>query len=105
MINKKITDQQKYSWIGLFCCSPGPVVCGSSGPLVPWSSGPQALWPPGPLVLVRSRGLLVLCPPGPLVCVFGPFSCSLLAANFLQTYNAFGFGCLRSFCALLDDLH
>ena len=36
---------------------------------------------------------------------FGRFSCSLLAAVFLQTYNAFGFGCLRSFRALLDALH
>ena len=50
-IKVKSESKNKYSLIGLFCCSPGLVVCGSSGNVVPWSSGPLVLWSPGPLVL------------------------------------------------------
>ena len=51
--------KKNYSWIGLFCCSPGPVVCGCPlvlWSLVPWSFGPlvhRPFWPPGPLAQVR----------------------------------------------------
>ena len=123
-------DPKTYSLIDLFCCSPGPVVCGCSGALVRWSTGPLVPWSFGPLVLWSTGSLApwsfgpgpVPWSPGPLPSwssgllvsygfllvlslmlfdALGPFSCSLLAAVFLQMYHAFGFGCLRSFCALL----
>ena len=94
----------------------GPLVPWSLGPLVhrplaPWSFGPGPVpWSRGPLpswssgLRVSYGFLLVLSLM--LFDAFGPFSCSLLAAVFLQTCNAFGFGCLRSSCALLiDALH
>ena len=75
-----------------------PLVLWSFGPLVPWSSGPQALWSWSGPVVSWSFALLVLWSAGflwfslvlslMLFDAFGPFSCSLLAAVFLHTYNA-----------------